>query len=60
MILKTHIPKFPLNHFVHCFIYYEDYKPRHSIDRLLPDGNIEIIVDFDDRPLGCADLSALL
>ena len=50
MILKTHIPRFPLNQFVDHFIYYEGYHPEHSIDRFLPDGNTEIIIDFDDRP----------
>ncbi len=38
MILKTHIPRFPLNQFVDHFIYYEGYNPEHSIDRFLPDG----------------------
>src|SRR2546423_6890122 len=50
MIVETHTPKFPLNHFVDHFIYYEDYHPDHRIDRFLPDGNTEIIIDFDDRP----------
>jgi AraC-like DNA-binding protein len=50
MILETHIPRFPLNHFIDHFIYYDGYKPEHSIDRFLPDGNTEIIIDFDDRP----------
>jgi AraC-like DNA-binding protein len=50
MIFETHIPRFPLNHFVDHFIYYEDYHPDHAIDRFLPDGNTEIIIDFDDRP----------
>jgi len=50
MILKTHVPRFPLDHFIDSFIYYEGYHPGHSIDRFLPDGNTEIIIDFDDRP----------
>jgi AraC-like DNA-binding protein len=50
MILKTHIPRFPLKQFIDHFIYYEGYHPDHSIDRFLPDGNTEIIIDFDDRP----------
>jgi len=50
MILETHIPAFPLNRFVDHFIYYDGYNPAHSIDRFLPDGNTEIIIDFDDRP----------
>ena len=50
MILKTHIPRFPLNQFVDFFIYAEGYNPNHSIDRFLPDGNTEIIFDFDEAP----------
>lgn len=50
MIFQTHIPKFPLNQFVDCFIYHEAYNPVHSIDRFLPDGNTEIIIDLDDTP----------
>jgi AraC-like DNA-binding protein len=50
MFLLTHIPKFPLDRFIDCFIYYEGYDPSHSIDRFLPDGNTEIIIDFDDAP----------
>ena len=50
MILETHIPRYPLNQFIDQFIYYDGYNPSHSIDRFLPDGNTEIIIDFDDRP----------
>ncbi len=50
MIFQTHIPKSPLNQFVDCFIYHEAFDPPHSVDRFLPDGNVEIIIDLDDRP----------
>lgn len=50
MIVQTHIPKFPLNQFIDFFIYWEGFNPEHSIDRFLPDGNTEIIIDFDDTP----------
>ncbi|MBC8173086.1 MAG: AraC family transcriptional regulator [Chitinophagales bacterium] len=50
MIFETHIPAFPLNQFIESFIYYRDYNPAHSIDRLLPDGNITIIIDLTDHP----------
>ena len=46
MIVKTHIPRFPLNQFVDYFLYYEGYQPEHQIDRFLPDGNTEIIIDI--------------
>lgn len=50
MIFQTYIPKFPLNQFVECFIYHEGYQPDHSVDRFLPDGNVEIIIDLEDNP----------
>src|SRR6185503_11129796 len=50
MILETHIPRYPLDQFVDHFIYYEGYNPAHTIDRFLPDGNTEIILDFNDGP----------
>ena len=50
MTQRIHIPRSPLNQFVDYFIYFDDYNPDHSIDRFLPDGNTEIIFDFDDAP----------
>src|SRR6266403_1224331 len=50
MTQQTHIPRSPLNQFIDYFIYFDDYNPGHSIDRFLPDGNTEIIMDFDDAP----------
>jgi AraC-like DNA-binding protein len=50
MTLQTYVPGFPLSQFVEYFIYAEGYNPEHSIDRFLPDGNTEIIIDFDDAP----------
>lgn len=50
MIFQTYIPNFPLNQFVECFIYHEGYQPSHSVDRFLPDGNVEIIIDLNDKP----------
>ena len=50
MIFQAHIPKSPLDQFVDYLIYTEGYNPEHSIDRFLPDGNTEIIIDFDDTP----------
>ena len=51
MILERHIPKFPLDHFVDCFIYYETPSYiQNTIDRFLPDGNVEILIDMNDAP----------
>lgn len=50
MIFKHHIPKYPLNLFIEDFVYYKDYNPVHSIDRFLPDGNINVVIDLTDYP----------
>ncbi len=50
MILQTYVPKFPLCDFVDCFLYHEGYNPAHTVDRFLPDGNVELIIDLDDKP----------
>lgn len=50
MIFKQHIPKYPLNLFIENFIYYKDYNPVHSVDRFLPDGNINVVIDLTDYP----------
>lgn len=59
MIFETYIPKSPLNHFIGCFIYYEGFNPTHSIDRFLPDGNVEIIIDLNDAPQSIYDNETL-
>ena len=45
MIFQIHTPAFPLNKFIRHFIYYEGFDPVHSMDRFLPDGNTEIIIE---------------
>jgi AraC-like DNA-binding protein len=50
MIFRTHIPRFPLNEFVETFIYYEGVQHPHKIDRFLPNGDVEILIDFHDAP----------
>lgn len=50
MIMEVHIPAFPLNQFVESFLYYRGYQPEHSLDRFLPDGHVNIVVDLTDYP----------
>jgi len=46
LIFKSYIPSFPLSEYINSFIYYEGYNPDHNIDRFLPDGNTEIVIDL--------------
>jgi len=50
MKLEVGVPGYPLNQFVDCFFYHEETNPAHSIDRFLPDGNTEIIIDLTETP----------
>jgi len=45
-----HIPSFPLSQFITGFVYYKGYTAVHSIDRFLPDGNVQIIINLTDEP----------
>jgi len=40
----------PLDRFVEHVIYYEDSRPGYRIERLLPDGAVELIIDLHDTP----------
>lgn len=48
--LEIHIPAYPLNQFIESFLYYKDYSPQHTVDRFLPDGNVNIVIDLTDYP----------
>jgi AraC-like DNA-binding protein len=50
MILHTHKPVFPLNRFVENLVYFDGPSTAHNLDRFLPDGNSEIIIDLTERP----------
>jgi AraC-like DNA-binding protein len=50
MNFQIYTPGLPLSHFVDFFVHHEGHSPEHVIDRFLPDGNTEIIIDFDDMP----------
>jgi AraC-like DNA-binding protein len=50
MILQVHTPAFPLNKFVDHFIYFEGFNPIHRMDRFLPDGNSEFIIELTNNP----------
>ncbi|HUE98681.1 MAG TPA: DUF6597 domain-containing transcriptional factor [Anaerolineales bacterium] len=50
MILQLHKPIFPLNKFIENLVYYDGLTTVHNLDRFLPDGNTEIIIDLTDKP----------
>jgi AraC-like DNA-binding protein len=50
MIFRAHIPIAPLNEFIEALIYFERAEHAHSVDRFLPNGDTEILIDFNDAP----------
>lgn len=50
MIFKVHIPAAPLDQFIDAFIYFERVEHAHTVDRFLPNGDTEILIDFHDTP----------
>lgn len=50
MIYEMHIPKLPLGRFIECIIYFEEVTFEHTVDRLLPNGDTEILIDLNDTP----------
>lgn len=50
MTLHIHTPSYPLHVFIESFIYYDGPGPIHQMDRFLPDGNTELIINLDEKP----------
>ncbi len=50
MLFEFHRPGNPLSLFVDSFTYYRDYYPTHNKERLLPDGNVNLIFEFTEQP----------
>ncbi len=47
MILKTHVPAFPLNQYVEMMAFYLGYMPDYPLERLMPEGKVEILFALD-------------
>lgn len=50
VIFHLHIPSSPLCFFIESFIYYKGFQPTHTLDRFLPDGKVNIVIDLADAP----------
>lgn len=47
MIFKNHIPQPPLKEYIDSVIYFKGYQPEHDRERVVPDGSINLIFEFD-------------
>lgn len=50
MEFQAHIPSFPLDQYIERIFYFEGFTPAHRMDRFLPDGNTEMILDLSEDP----------
>ncbi|MFN0138803.1 MAG: helix-turn-helix domain-containing protein [Pyrinomonadaceae bacterium] len=50
MLHQLYFPDFPLSQFVEAFVFFEGVYHEHKVDRFLPNGDVEILIDFHDTP----------
>jgi AraC-like DNA-binding protein len=50
MIYQIHLPLPPLSEFIEHFFYYEGYAAAHSMEKFLPDGSMDLLIDLTDTP----------
>lgn len=48
MIASWRIPESPLNGFIQSFYYYTGFTPEHEVDRFLPEGNVQLLLELTD------------
>jgi len=51
MRYQSYTPAPPISAFVEDFRLYEGYRPRHLMERILPSGTIELVVNLRDDEL---------
>ncbi|MDH4070276.1 MAG: helix-turn-helix transcriptional regulator [Ignavibacteria bacterium] len=59
MKLFLHTPPPPLSDVVELFTYFEGHSPVHSVERLFPEGVVEIIIDLTEIPKHIYDNASL-
>lgn len=50
MIYRIHQPAAPLSFFVDYFFYYEGHHASHAMEKFLPDGSMDLLIDLTDTP----------
>lgn len=50
MIFEIHSPSAPLAKYVENIVFYDGYQPDFSMEKLLPDGAIHVIMDMQETP----------
>ena len=50
MIYRIHIPPPPLSYFIEHFFYYEGHQAEHTMEKFLPDGSMDLLIDLTESP----------
>ena len=50
MIYRIYKPSLPLSQFIDYFFYYDAVHANHSMEKLLPDGSIDLLIDLTETP----------
>lgn len=48
-VFLTYIPQSPLATYVDTLWLYENYKPSHMLERRLPDGSMELVINLREN-----------
>jgi AraC-like DNA-binding protein len=49
MIYAAHVPRPPLNEFIELLWFHEGFNADHRLERVLPDGSMELIINLRDE-----------
>ena len=47
MTFEIHELKYPLDQYIESIFYYKDFVPEHNIERVVPTGNIFVLIELD-------------
>ncbi len=50
MVYRIHIPAPPLSNFIDHLFYYEGYQAEHQMEKFLPDGSMDLLIDLTETP----------
>ena len=50
MIYRLYKPGLPLSQFIDFFFYYDGHHAGHTMEKLLPDGSVDLLIDLTESP----------
>jgi AraC-like DNA-binding protein len=50
VFIETHVPTHPLNKLIELIIYFKEYTPKHSLEKVVPDGSSYLLIELDGMP----------